>query len=131
VFRQVGGFDPLFDPYGYEDLDFSLRIAKAGYYALYVPQALAFHEVSQTFERGRYTEKYARHKARNWFLFMRRHASPMQQLGFFLFGAPYLAVRVLLREGRKGNLGALRGLLRGILELSKSSLPTKEEGQKS
>jgi hypothetical protein len=59
---------------------------------------------------------------------MRRHASPLQQLGFFLVGVPYLAVRVVLREGRKGNLGALRGLFQGILDHSRASLRARGEG---
>jgi GT2 family glycosyltransferase len=120
VFQELGGFDSTFDPFGPEDLDFSLRLQRAGYQALYVPQAVAYHVVSHTFGEG-YSEDYARHKSRHWFTFMRRHASPIQQLGFFLLGAPYLALRVMVREGGKGNLGALRGLLRGILDLSRPS----------
>lgn len=127
IFQQLGGFDPVFDPFGPEDLDFSLRLQKAGYSALYVPQAVAYHTVSHTFGAG-YSEDYARHKLRHWFLFMRRHASPVQKLGFFLLGAPYLAVRVLIREGQKGNLGAFRGLVRGLQDFCKSSLLAKKTG---
>jgi GT2 family glycosyltransferase len=116
VFQKVCGFDTAFDPYGYEDLDFSLRISKAGYSALYIPEALTFHEVTQTFEGGEYTEIYARKKAKNWFLFMSRHASTWQKLGFFVVGAPYILVNVVLREGRKGNWRAIRGLLRGLVK---------------
>ncbi len=121
VFHQLGGFDTEFDPFGPEDLDFSLRLQDAGYLALYVPQAVAYHAVSHTFGQG-YSETYARHKARHWFTFMRRHASPLQQLAFYLLGAPYLAVRVALREGKKGNLGAVRGLVRGALDHVRASL---------
>jgi GT2 family glycosyltransferase len=120
VFQRLGGFDGKFDPFGSEDLDFSLRLQKAGYQALYVPHAMGYHAVSHTFGKG-YSEEYARHKSRHWYIFMRRHASPLQQLGFFLVGAPYLAIRVIIREGRKGNLGAIRGLLRGAIDLAKSS----------
>lgn len=118
VFEQLGGFDTVFDPFGPEDADFSLRLQKAGYSALYIPQAVAYHEVSHTFGKG-YSEEYARHKSRHWFKFMRRHASPWQQISFFLIGAPYLAVRVVAREGRKGNFGAVRGLCRGLVDLAK------------
>ncbi len=124
LFEQLGGFDPKFGPFGPEDLDFSLRLQKAGYRALYVPQAVAYHAVSHTFGQG-YTEDYARHKSRHWFTLMRRHATPLQQLGFFLIGAPYLAVRVILRETTRGNLGALRGLARGILDHLRASLDTR------
>jgi GT2 family glycosyltransferase len=124
VFEELGGFDARFDPFGPEDLDFSLRLQGAGYRALYVPQAVGYHAVSHTFGKG-YSEEYARHKSRHWFNFMRRHASPLQQLGFFVLGAPYLAMRVLVREGRKGNLGAVRGLFRGLLDLRRSSGQTE------
>jgi len=127
VFQQLGGFDSAFDPFGPEDLDFSLRLQKAGYAALYVPQAVAYHTVSHTFGKG-YSENYARHKARHWFLFMRRHASLGQKFGFLIWGTPYLAVRVLIREGRKGNLGAFRGLFQGLLDFCKSSLLERHVG---
>ncbi len=114
VFRQLNGFDPLFGPFGPEDLDFSLRLQKAGYRAMYIPQAIGYHQVSHTFGEG-YSEEYARHKSRHWLLFMRRHASTGQKLAFYLFGAPILAVQVFLREARRRNLGAMRGLVQGIL----------------
>lgn len=125
VFQQLGGFDAKFGPFGPEDLDFSLRLSKAGYDALYVPQAVAYHKVSHTFGEG-YSESYARHKSRHWSLFMRRHASLAQKLGFVFLGAPYLAIRVIIREGRKGNLGALRGLIRGIFDFYRSSSLARE-----
>jgi len=122
VFQEVGGFDPKFDPYGYEDLDLSLRIKKAGYYGLYVPQSLIFHDPSQTFEGGEYTTKYASIKARNWFIFMRRHASSQEQLGFVFIGMPYTFINAVIREGKKGNLTSIFGLFNGMLRILKSTL---------
>jgi GT2 family glycosyltransferase len=119
LFRQLDGFDTRFDPFGPEDIDFSLRLSKAGSTALYVPQAVAYHEVSHTFGEG-YSGDYARHKSRHWFLFLSRHASLPQKIGFFTIGAPYLALRVLLREARRGNVRAVEGLLRGGLDVLRS-----------
>lgn len=113
IFHQLGGFDMVFNPFGPEDLDFSLRLQKAGYDALFIPQAMAYHQVSHTFGQG-YSETYAQHKSRHWFLFMRRHATLGQKIAFFLLGAPYLAVQVFIREAKRGNLGAIRGLIQGI-----------------
>ena len=121
LFTRLGGFDAVFDPVGPEDLDFSLRLQAEGFGALYVPQAMAFHEVSHSFGGGAYTEDYAQHMARNWLVFMMRHARLHQKLGFFLLGAPWLVLRAVARELRSGNLGALRGWLRGLLELARSS----------
>lgn len=114
VFEQLGGFDSTFDPFGPEDIDFSLRLSKAGFDALYVPSAVAYHEVSHTFGKG-YSADYARHKARHWLKFMQRHASLRQKLAFYLIGAPYLVLSVSIREGRKGNFQAVIGLFRGVL----------------
>jgi GT2 family glycosyltransferase len=125
VFQELGGFDGIFGPFGPEDLDFSLRLQKAGYTSLYVPQAVAYHTVSHSYGAG-YSEAYARHKARHWLTFMRRHASPLQKAGFYLLGVPFLVLRVVLREGRTGNLGAFRGLARGLLDSHSSSLLENE-----
>jgi hypothetical protein len=38
-----------------------------------------------------------------------------------------MVVRVLLREGRKGNLKAVRGLLHGLLDLFSQSSTLKEK----
>lgn len=118
VFQQLNGFDPLFGPFGPEDLDFSLRLQKAGYKAMYIPTAVGYHQVSHTYGGG-YSEEYARHKSRHWLLFMRRHASPGQKIAFYLVGAPILAVQVFIREARRGNLRALRGLIQGLLQNGK------------
>ncbi len=116
IFQQLNGFDPLFGPFGPEDLDFSLRLQKAGYKALYIPQAVGYHQVSHTFGEG-YSEEYARHKVRHWLAFMRRHATLGQKIGFYLAGAPFLAVQVFVREVSRGNLKAIRGLIRGVLKI--------------
>jgi GT2 family glycosyltransferase len=116
LFRHLGGFDPVFDPFGPEDLDFSLRLQRAGHTALYTPAAVAHHAVSHTFEGGGYSQVYARSKARHWLRFMRRHASPAQKLAFLLVGAPWIAARMVLRESLRGNPGAILGSARGVLE---------------
>jgi GT2 family glycosyltransferase len=120
LFERLGGFDERFNPFGPEDLDFSLRLRRAGWEALFVPRAVAFHEVSHTFGAG-YTEEYARHKARHWLLFMRRHASPFEKASFLLVGAPLMVGRMLVRETRRGNSKALRGILQGMSDFIASA----------
>lgn len=119
IFEQLHGFDPLFGPFGPEDLDFSLRLQKAGYKAMYIPKAVGYHQVSHTFGGG-YSEEYARHKSRHWLAFMRRHATLGQKLAFYFVGAPILAVQVFVREARRGNLGAIRGLVQGLFHSKKA-----------
>ncbi len=125
IFQQLGGFDTRFDPFGPEDLDFSLRLAKIGCHALYVPEAIAYHEVSHTFGEG-YSNNYARHKSYHWFLFMMRHASVWEKIVFMNITAPYLFLRVMIRELRNRNLSAIKGLIRGLLDFGTSHLKSKK-----
>ena len=117
LFETLGGFDGIFDPFGPEDLDFSLRLQEAGHRALYIPTAVALHEVNHTFEGGGgYTAVYARSKAKHWLRFLRRHGTPLQKAGFFMVGAPLIAVRMAVREIARGNPGAIVGSVRGMVE---------------
>jgi GT2 family glycosyltransferase len=116
IFEELGGFDSRFDPFGPEDLDFSLRLQRRGYAARYIPKAMAYHEVSHTFDgHGRYTAQYARLKAQHWLYFLGRHGTPLQKLGFALGGIPLIVARMAARELRKGNPGALVGSALGLL----------------
>lgn len=112
LFVELDGFDETFNPFGPEDLDFSLRLQERGYEAWYIPEAMAFHDVNHTVGAG-FSEDYAALRSRHWLRLMRRHATALDWIGFFVIGIPSIALRVLFREGRKSNLGALRGLIRG------------------
>ena len=116
LFQELGGFDPIFDPFGPEDLDFSLRLQRRGFRALYIPRAVALHAVSHTYESGGYTAVYARSKARHWLRFLRRHGTPLQKAGFYAIGAPLIALRMVFRELLRGNPGAITGSIRGMIE---------------
>jgi GT2 family glycosyltransferase len=120
VFQELDGFDEVYGYLGPDDLDFSLRITKAGYDVWYVPTAVAYHEVSHTYSPD-YNEVYARQKAKNWFVFLRRHAPLHKRLGFYCIGIPYLALGVFARQARGKNLRAFRGLTRGMFDYLKSS----------
>jgi GT2 family glycosyltransferase len=111
AFDEVGGFDPAYDPYGYEDLDLSLRLGEAGWDCLYVPDALAWHERGNVLGRGHYTARYAAVKRRNWRRFLRRHGSMAERVAFWSLGAPLLFGRLVLRELRAGNISAIGGVL--------------------
>lgn len=121
VFKEMNGFDTRFNPYGPEDLDFSLRLRKSGLRCLYVPSALVYHDPSRTIVGNRYNDAaYAARKAKNWMNLLFKHGSFHEKVGFFLVGIPYAFVRVLFRKGGAGNMEALRGLWRGTMKSLKS-----------
>lgn len=53
VFRRIGGFEEAFFAY-LEDVDFCLRAQLAGFQARYIPEAVAWHEVSASSGGGRH-----------------------------------------------------------------------------
>lgn len=115
AFERVEGFDEGFNPYGAADVDFSLRLKKAGYRCYYVPEAVVYHERTQTLGSGQYNADYTRQKARYWYRLVRKHASPLQKMGFWLVGVPIRLSSALVREARRGNTGAVAGLIAGGL----------------
>jgi len=115
LFTALEGFDTLFNPYGPEDIDFSLRLQRLGFRARYVPKALAYHAENHTFQPSGYSQRYAQSKAKHWLRFLKRHGSPLNKLAFFCVGLPLVAFRMLVREGRRGNLGSLFGAARGLV----------------
>jgi GT2 family glycosyltransferase len=114
LFASLGGFDEQFNPFGPEDIDFSLRLQKRGFEAWYIPSAVAYHDVNHTIG-ATYSEEYAASRSRHWLRLMRRHASALDWLGFLFVGIPAISIRVLIRERGKSSLRVLRGLFAGIL----------------
>jgi GT2 family glycosyltransferase len=81
VLAQIGGFDENYNPYGWEEVDLSLRVRKAGHSIRYVPGALCWH-AGGTPGRGRRILAYERGKMRNYWRLMVGHATPTEWLSF-------------------------------------------------
>ena len=95
VFAQVGFFDEHFNPYGWEDADFSLRAGYCGYKIAYAPRAVVYHLGGRA-GRGAVIG-YEYHKARSMFYFVRRHTNVLQWTCFCLL----LPIRSIVRIGRE------------------------------
>ena len=104
VFRRIGLFDETFNPYGWEDVDFSLRAAEAGFRIVYAPRSVVYHAGGRV-GRG-IVELYERHKARNMLYFVRRHTT-MLQWCCFLGILPFRAFVRIVREVARGNGGVV------------------------
>ncbi len=112
--ERSGGFDEAFNPYGWEEVDFSLRVRKAGYTIRYAPRAVV-HHAGGTPGRGRRVPEYERAKFANYLKLMRRHASPLQWAGF-LAVLPARGALLMLDEVRRGNWRIVRARLAGVAQ---------------
>ncbi len=113
MFVELGGFDPLYRPGYYEDLDLSYRAWAFGWTVLYEPRSRAFHKTSQSM-LARYGDiGKAALLYRNHVLFTVKNIGGAGFLVGFLLTLPFRALWPLLRGYRVpffGFLGALPAL---------------------
>jgi GT2 family glycosyltransferase len=113
VVEEIGGFDNVFNPYGWEDVDFSLRARQAGFEIRLAPTAIVYHTGGKT-GRGRALPEYERSKMRGYFILIRRHANRWQW-ACFLCLFPLRAIRRAIREIGRGHGDIVLAHVRGTL----------------
>jgi GT2 family glycosyltransferase len=118
VIERIGGFDNAFNPYGWEDLDFSLRARREGFAVRLAPDAIVYHSGGKA-GRGGPLPEYERSKMRGYFLFMKRHASPLQWMCFLCL-LPLRAARRVGGELLGGRTKIVAAHVRGALERNDS-----------
>jgi GT2 family glycosyltransferase len=114
VFSQIGWFDDIFNPYGWEDIDFSLRARKGGFKILYVPRAVIYHKGGKAV-RGPLPE-YEKYKIRNFFILMKRHTNLLQWICFVCL-IPLKSIFLLTEELYRGNTKVVLAQFSGFVDL--------------
>lgn len=77
VFLDLGGFDPIFDPAYFEDVDLAIRLRSIGLFTYYCGRSVVYHEESVTSNRIWSSEERLSHIAAN-------HKRLMQRWGDYL-----------------------------------------------
>jgi GT2 family glycosyltransferase len=111
---RVGGFDEGYNPYGWEEVDLSLRVREAGYHIRYVPTAIAYHAGTAA-GRGQHLPGYERAKAANYPRLLRRHARPLERVAFTLL-LPVRALPIVADAVRRGEWWRVREGIAGLVE---------------
>lgn len=100
VFEKVGLLDRRFFLY-LEDLDFSIRVKKAGFKLLFVPKAIVWHKnLGTTRKKGQALQAY--YYTRNRLLFSLKHADFKTKIGLLKWS---------LKKLLKGSFWEKRGIL--------------------
>ena len=87
TFAALGGFDPLFEPFYWEDVDLSVRAAQQGWTCVYLPDCAVRHAGPSSIRESQLSRFIRQTTLRNRILFAWRHATPAQRkwLGFSLW----------------------------------------------
>ena len=112
-FVELGGFDPIFRPGYYEDLDLSFRAWLRGWGTVFEPQSIIYHKEGVTMDDVFGTRRISRVHFRNHVLFTVRNIGGLLFLLAFLALLPIRAIRPALH----GDLLPFRGIFAAIRRL--------------
>jgi GT2 family glycosyltransferase len=116
MFVELGGFDPLFRPGYYEDLDLSYRAWAHGWKVIYEPASRVNHRISASMRARHGQLEQDRLFYRNHLLFTAKNVGgPAFLLGFLVL-LPLRAVRPIIR----GDLVPLVGFMRALPALPRA-----------
>lgn len=123
VVKATGLFDHRYFMFG-EDVDLSIRITRAGFRLLYVPEAVVWHKVGRSASRRGLPFIYY-HMTRNRLLTMRKHASPAQWLAFSLY-LPLLWGWKAALFALRGDLETPRAIYRGLIDFLRGNFERRQ-----
>jgi len=98
-FLKLGGFDTIFKPFYWEDVDLSYRAWKRGWYSIYEPKSVVYHNHSSTI-RNFYSEDYIKYiSQRNRILFYWKNITDSGLMLRHILWLPWWMGQNILREG--------------------------------
>jgi GT2 family glycosyltransferase len=105
-FLELGGFDSLFDPFYWEDVDLGARAAKRGWNTVYLPECVVKHAGPSAIRSQHDEQSIQAITARNRLLFAWRHLpshlriAHLASLGFRLAASAVTSNRIFLHAYR-------------------------------
>ena len=96
-YLDLGGFDSMYHPLYYEEIDLSYRALKRGWKVHYEPQSIAYHKVQATITRQEKLRSISLISARNNYLFVWKNILDRSMTLTFLFYTPLFLLRDLFR----------------------------------
>jgi len=117
LINKVGIFDEKFNPYGWEDVDLSLRARQKGFKIFYNHNAIIYHKGGKR-GRGKAINEYEFSKSKNYFYLLKKHGNVFQLLIFSAI-LPIRLLIILTKELFRGEFKTISAQLHGILSLFK------------
>ncbi len=112
-FLTLGGFDPIYSPFYWEDIDLSNRARQAGYRIIFEPKILVIHHHESTIGQH-FTKKQIKIIAyRNQLIFTWKNLSDLKLFFQHLLSLPFLIVKHLIN----GDYLFLISFIKAILKL--------------
>jgi GT2 family glycosyltransferase len=126
-FVELGGFDPLYRPAYYEDVDLSYRAWMRGWRTIFEPASVIYHREAATMRDLTREAQFQTLLARNHVLFTIKNVGGWWFLAGFLAAAPVRVVASLVR----GDGSTARGLLAAAPRLGAALRARWRSGRRS
>lgn len=111
-FIKLGGFDPIYSPFYWEDIDLSQRARQAGYRIIFDPKILVIHHHETTI--GQYfTENQIKTIAyRNQLMFTWKNLISLNLILIHLLYLPFLIIKYLINGDYLFLIGFIKALVK-------------------
>ncbi len=112
IWNKLGGFNELYNPFYWEDIDLSYRALKSGYKVLFEKRSVVYHKHSEGAIKTRYSEfKIKTIAYRNQFIFVWENATDISLQFLHVFWLPYHFLKALIRLDMPFFIGFIRALI--------------------
>lgn len=112
IWDKLGGFNELYNPFYWEDIDLSYRAQKSGYKVLFEPKSIVAHDHEEGAIKSRYSKYQIRVISyRNQFIFSWENATDyLLQIDEFFY-LPYHFAKALIRGDFPFFIGFFKALI--------------------
>jgi GT2 family glycosyltransferase len=112
IINEVGLFDERFNPYGWEDVDYSIRVRKKGYKIFFNPKAIVYHKGGKK-SRPKIITDYERAKAKNYLYLLKKHSNVFQLFTLSII-LPFRILGMIIQGLSHGNFKLLLNQFKGF-----------------
>ncbi|MGQ9630808.1 MAG: glycosyltransferase family 2 protein [bacterium] len=95
-YLAIGGFDPIYHPLYWEDVDICYRAWKRGWSVLYEPRSVMYHKHRATISRQVKADRLRRITGRNSYIFLWKNITSRKMFRQHILFAPLFLLRDLL-----------------------------------
>lgn len=112
IWDKLGGFNELYSPFYWEDIDLSYRALKSGYKVLFEKRSVVYHKHLEGTIKTQYSEfKINTIAYKNQFIFVWENATDISLQFLHVFWLPYHFLKALIRLDAPFFIGFLMALI--------------------
>lgn len=115
TWEKLGGFNEMYSPFYWEDIDLSYRALKCGYKIMFEPKSIVVHEHEEGAIKSTYSNSKIKTVAyRNQFIFVWKNVSDLDLILSHFFWLPYHFIKAFVG----GDISFFKGFFSAFVLLS-------------